>query len=512
MKSIKKNKENKYKLLLTYPSTLKHELLNRIDIDTSLNVNTYLPKYLYVIHILYWGRSNSMSYDEKGISINMKNLKELLGVTNSVASKIINDLIDWDYIIKVSEYSVKITARSYKLHDSINHLPVNPNLIVSTRKNSFIYRVLAEREKQFRKLSPNESYQLEILNNDITLSEEALDYLSYKYPSHKFLFKNNENQPLEEIKGLSIPREDLILFSILFKEFFVYRPEEGNRLYHNLSSLKKEYRNFLLMDGLPMFNTDITNSQVVYGTFLIEDKLNDSKNGTLKSRLPQDFLNFKRLVLSGKIYEYLDYISCYGVPSSKLSDHRKTINLNINDFLKMDYRLENKVRGLFKKRFFKFIWYGRTPKNPKRFYQLFRSAFPSVLDVIESIKFPDFTVFPKELQKLEAKMMIDNVAEKLRLSGIKFLSIHDSFLLNNIDDVEKVKQNIAEAFIGKYNVSPWVKVEGRKVRKVTSTKWKPTPMYMHDFFFDYMNKLEVINLRTRFKKKNFLSNSHVNSK
>lgn len=206
MKPIKKNKKNKYKLLLYYPSSLEYQLFKRIDVETSLNVNTYLSKYLYVIHILYWGRSNSMSYDEKGISINMKDLKEILGVTNSVASKIIKDLLDWNYIMKVAEYRVKITARSYKLHNSIGHLPVNRNLIISTRKNSFIFRVLARRERELRKLSPIESYQLQVLKNDITLSEEALDYLSYKYPTHKFLFKNEIKQPSEDVRGLSIPR------------------------------------------------------------------------------------------------------------------------------------------------------------------------------------------------------------------------------------------------------------------------------------------------------------------
>lgn len=79
--------------------------------------------------------------------------------------------------------------------------------------------------------------------------------------------------------------------------------------------------------------------------------------------------------------------------------------------------------------------------------------------------------------------MIDVVGNKLIEKGVKFLTIHDSFVVNSKRDVGIVKKTIKEAFIDKYGASPSIATEAKK-EKVYGI-WKPTYLYKYYSFAQF---------------------------
>lgn len=85
---------------------------------------------------------------------------------------------------------------------------------------------------------------------------------------------------------------------------------------------------------------------------------------------------------------------------------------------------------------------------------ILRTVFPSVFEALIDLKKDDYTRFPILLQNLEAKFVLDNIGKKLMKEGIKFLTIHDSIVVNNTETLQYVEDMMKEEFQKQFGFVP----------------------------------------------------------
>ena len=89
---------------------------------------------------------------------------------------------------------------------------------------------------------------------------------------------------------------------------------------------------------------------------------------------------------------------------------------------------------------------------------VFKSIFPSVLEVIENEKKVKHNQLAIKMQKLESEICIDVICQELDKQGINYFTIHDAWIVDIMDEL-KVKNIIETEFIKKYNSKPTIKTE-----------------------------------------------------
>lgn len=416
-----------------YPKQVKEDLSQLIEDYTSYSIDTFLDKFLYVIHLVTYKRwlMREEDYLQTGVRLYSNHLREILGTESSA---IINLLLKWQYLSIATQYVPGESSRGYHLNPSSAALPVSRNVVMARKRNHFINRLIdKEREFYNGKIT---NYQLDIYTKLISLNEKGLNLLKQRYPHLSDLIDKYPNIPIDCTEyDVEIDSRDITLFSFLFKDYYAIRPEEGNRMYSNITSLHTPYRSLLEMDGKKIYNTDITNSQVLFGVFVIENyfkQRSGRKKLFTENSLPEDFKRFKQLSISGRIYE--EVAEKAGMSQDILKDRKD-----------------------FKGRFFRDVWYCKVSKKPNKIKTAFKELFPSVYEAINAIKENDYREFPIKLQKLEARMMLDTIGKQLMKDGIKFLTIHDSFVVNNIEDLEHIEELIRKEFSACYGAVPHFK-------------------------------------------------------
>lgn len=219
--------------------------------------------------------------------------------------------------------------------------------------------------------------------------------------------------------------------------------DSGGRLYSPLTSMPSIFRNFLTYKGQTLVSFDIKNSQPLHFLIMLEpDFWKDTSRGlTLKSinedlynylREEEDypttnimfpktsqvvdnqttkFTSYKELVQAGKLYEFI----CFKFFGEFLTpgglDRFSTRNLTKTEVLHMMYH-DNRKRY----------------STAKKVYDMFKTYFPEEAKIMDLMKRKDYKDFPVTLQKIEAKMLLHNVAKKVYDMNpeIPLFTIHDS--------------------------------------------------------------------------------------
>jgi len=102
--------------LMFIPFGCREDLRQRIGRIPGRNARTLFPKYEYVLsRMIYWFTMYNDKYDEKGVPFNMERLASDIGDSARQCKQIIDNLIDWKYLVLFSEYKVGISSRCYKL-------------------------------------------------------------------------------------------------------------------------------------------------------------------------------------------------------------------------------------------------------------------------------------------------------------------------------------------------------------------------------------------------------------
>lgn len=231
----------------------------------------------------------------------------------------------------------------------------------------------------------------------------------------------------------------------------------SKRFHSNVTNLAKGLRPYLRINGEPLVNIDIKNSQPYLSTIILTNpgKVSGLAENpafammltTLKVSLAEDVKMYIFLVSTGSLYEYL-----------QVNFRLKGLNLT---------RDETKVqvlRILFAR--------NRPPKDPanRLARDVFKSKFPKVHKIFSRVrgnargdKFTSFKRFAILLQRIESFLMLDVIMKRIyrELPGTIAVTVHDSImtgiLTNNVEAVRKIMTEELTFFIG---MRPQIKVEG----------------------------------------------------
>lgn len=224
------------------------------------------------------------------------------------------------------------------------------------------------------------------------------------------------------------------------------RDTTSQRMHTNITNMAKELRHFLRIDGQPLVNIDIKNSQPFLSTILLthpEKLASFAKTKQLEILLKEikipkstDIALYVELVTSGGLYEYL-----------------------MDEFSKEDFTLTRQetkkqvLRTLYAKN-----W---KPKNPinRRAREIFIDRFPNVHTIFSRIrgrvksenkkdeKLVTYKRFAILLQSIESHLVLDVIMKRIykELPGVFAMTIHDSILTVNRPEVVTLIKGILEA-------------------------------------------------------------------
>jgi hypothetical protein len=235
--------------------------------------------------------------------------------------------------------------------------------------------------------------------------------------------------------------------------------EFGGRFHHLISSMQKEKRIHLRFKGFertPLVTIDFKNSQPFFSAMLSSPTLIETLLPEFKAILPlaeklnnkPDFLLYRQLCVEGRLYEF--FLEAQGIdPSNKLE------------------------RDKIKEALFRAVLFSRKRVygEDKRFKIQFQSVFPSVFSFFSEIKNMNefdlpalksiikpaekyfkyiqsnnsYKLLPCMMQRVESRMMYQLIAPKMIEAGIKFVTVHDSFMVLP-EHTEKAKIIIRTSF------------------------------------------------------------------
>ena len=197
------------------------------------------------------------------------------------------------------------------------------------------------------------------------------------------------------------------------KDWWCTVADNSGRLFSNITSLPKDLRKHLLIEGEETVEIDIRNSQPFFALALYPSE-SEERN------------RYKDLVQSGLFYEKIN--NCL----------KKPILLN-----------DDNARGRLKKRVFKEIFFGHVSEK----YSLwiaFKRMFPELATIIETMKAGHHNQFAIHLQKTEATAIISGVLQEAGRRNLPILTVHDSVICRAKDahEVEKVMNAHVERVVG----------------------------------------------------------------
>jgi len=240
-------------------------------------------------------------------------------------------------------------------------------------------------------------------------------------------------------------------------EIFYSIDNTSGRFHSNITNLAKELRPYLRINGEPLCNIDIKNSQPYLSTIILTDPGKAStftENAafalllqSLRVSLNEDVKKYIYLVASGSLYEYL--MNEFAAKGLELT--RSEVKTEV-------------LRILFAR--------NRMPQEgaARQARQIFRDCFPTVYKIFAKVrgagrgdKFQNFKRFPILLQRIEAFLMLDIVLKRIykELPGTIAVTVHDSvmtgILTNDVEAVRKIMTEELTFFVG---IRPQIKIEG----------------------------------------------------
>lgn len=236
--------------------------------------------------------------------------------------------------------------------------------------------------------------------------------------------------------------------------------DDFGRLHNNFTNQNKSLRQVYRVDGEPLWEIDIPNSQPIFlGMACVYWVMNERNLKT--------FTNMDLKTLEGirKSTSKSLPIRC-GVNETGLSDLENYLaccsNGQFYETLGEAYykaELDPRVRETFKERVFKSVIYATDTYWENKLVKIFRSTFPTLFDLVVQARSLDGAGASGILQRMEAQFIFERVVARLirERPGIFVLTIHDAILVK-ASDAKYARHVMTEEFqrIG-INVIPKLK-------------------------------------------------------
>jgi hypothetical protein len=401
-----------------------------------------------------------LSDDIKGFSID--NLKEVISIIACHVRKDENE----DTPLR-SEYLRRLVPYAERYLNGLMDLGIiqrSPYYI--PKEVSYRYNFTPEYQSRYISLPLNNAKMIfRIRNAYMELGKEAVRMIWGYANQVKYLkqltLADGWKELVESFKA-DINQYNALLASamrIVNGDIFYSIDSTEGRFHSNITNMKKELRQFLRINGEPLINIDIKNSQPYLSTIILTYPSKVAwltKNPafsmllqTLKVSLTEDVKKYIYLVASGQFYEYL-----------------------IQEFAKEGLiltRSETKIqvlRILFSR--------NRMPKDEvnRKARQIFMKSFPTVHRIFSKVrgrdqgtKFENSNRFAILLARIESYLLLDVIVKRINkeLPKAIIMTIHDSImtgiLTNDVESVSKIMIQELTFFVG---FRPKIEFEGNR--------------------------------------------------
>lgn len=321
------------------------------------------------------------------------------------------------------------------------------NYVSFTLDNAkLIYRLERVRESltnKNQKITGGFAGQIKYLKK-LTIEPEALEFIAANYTHDTNQFNNIFASAYRIMNGDISYKVDCT----------------SGRFHSNVTNMARVLTPFLRVDGEPLVNVDVKNSQPYLSTilltnpgkvsFLTQNHAFAMLLQSLKVYEKEDVKNYIRMAVSGELYECL------------MSEFEKDGLL-----LSRSATKEQVLRILFAR--------NRMPKDGtnRLARQIFKRLFPTVYRIFNKIrgrergdKFTSFKRFSILLQTIESHVMDQKVLKRINkeLSCVIRLTKHDSImtglLTNKAEEVSRIMADEFEKFVG---YTPKIKIEGNRL-------------------------------------------------
>jgi len=225
-------------------------------------------------------------------------------------------------------------------------------------------------------------------------------------------------QPHDELESdeTTIARIERRLSLINNGEISLDRQNDMSRVFSHVTSMNRELRECILLDGKHLIGSDLRNSQPLIASIIIGEYWKG--NG----KVPDDVLEYQNLCEQGQFYDY--FMKLNGVPPN----------------LRQQFKIEFFARVFFS------IELGRPNILKDQFIQKYPSCYKAILAKKGGYFRQSYKDFARMLQALEADIFINRINLPLLETGMRVFSIHDAVYVNNIADYEVVQKKINEVF------------------------------------------------------------------
>jgi hypothetical protein len=397
-------KENYENIICSFIETetyviFKDQYLKHLDSsDSILRISkiktiTILKVFNHIFNYLTNDINNHYAY--KSMSIN--NIVKELNIKNQIITFCLNLFIEIKILHKINSTMIGVRRLSskYKLLKIDAQIEEKINITFDTSLELLLNKTYAKLRKQ--KTRTNDKLKLEKIENKIN-----------KLKGYKELFN-------------IINKEGGIL-----KNKFNEKIITNGRISHYFTTINKEYRNYILLNGYKTDSIDFSNSQP---TFLANYLMTLSEYNTL-----DDVKEFYNQCINGNIYEYIAINGnitrnhakglwmkvAYGLPYLQLLDHNEVTIIN---------------------------------KKAESFYNL----FPNVMLFIDEYKNKDIknnSLFSTFLCELES-LVVNPLSKLLIENGYDNITIYDEFIfeLSNKENI----LNIIKKYLNENNIKISIK-------------------------------------------------------
>jgi hypothetical protein len=319
-------------------------------------------------------------------------------------------------------------ALGYKFNDNL----ISKLISVDIEKKTISKRIIKNKNERNNavneKLHKYKNYYLSSFKIDYN---KSLDYLNNWYNNslsnlNSLLCTNNLNP--EWIKLVNKYNHIFMsLNAINDGDLFFKKNQTNGRVDTNLTSLKSEYKQFIISNK-DLVQIDIINSQP-FILYLYLNSLLCTNNLTNYEK--KELEMYGDWTSSGMFYEMFE--RTYFKNTGKTLTRKEIKNIMFCIFYSKN--------GSYRKE-----------KN------IFKSILPNIMNFIEKEKEVKHNEFAIKLQKIESKICIDVICQRLDKEGIEYYTIHDAWLVDK-SEVDKVVKIIHREFYNNLYRRPELKIE-----------------------------------------------------
>ena len=443
-------------------------------------------KAIYLIHTIAYRQQTSRENDEDGAPIQYSVLQDVLG---DDVYELLKALTKLGYIKISSTYEIGKTAKRYKV---LNDIVIEPS------SNATILRYI---DKARQILNANVTKRLE----SPSFKKEYGDNFAATYVKNLNKFKISDKSGFEEFVTARVKENpNTEAYYDYIREGFesnlrIYSIDDNNRIYHILTSLKRELKKYLNI----LFSIDCSNSHpLLFNYFIYISKnisISDSYNiSSILSTIPSseffvsqpNFHYDTEKLRNALINNNIDKRKIAGFGDDELLYLWKTINGCFWDDILAEHQDEDLDRAEIKQKMFAEVFYSKTPKIAwKTFAQEFKKQYPNVYKLILKWKEPlkhedtkkilvrrhkavedrgrawmqdDSTALPNVMMDLES-VIFREILKSLFAKRICAVHIHDAIVVPAIKstmklDSEKI-QGVMRDVYKRFGLHPTFKLE-----------------------------------------------------